>query len=699
MPIEIISPIPAEILPSGTGGGNYVLSDDAFDVALDGIPFLMGTADNRPYLREVQAVRKDMFDNFPEPGEYSMTEWWLRSQSDFGGGQGLTYQDPSVDNRYNIKFRQSTGINPWVAGQFSLLPESVSKQTSTLPGGNFSLARGYFGGAYSLPRVWYTADEKLYSYDTETGVITNVAYSGADPEAFITGLTSVGNKYYVANTTGIYTGTSAGAGAKIWNTGAQTVIEWTKGRLMAGIGNALYELVSGGPALPAAKFTHLDPAWQWTTIAEGPTSIYAAGSNYPDSAIYKLVLDNTGAVPTLTSGGSVAAPMPPGEEVNTIYCYLGTFMGIATNRGFRVGEIDSQGDVGYGPLLWEKASSGIQADDRFFYVGVAGGIDLDPDRPDPPVTTFPGISVVDDGICDGIYRVDLGQALQSSDGSAVRFAYSTDRFLSVPREAAGTVPGKMPLQGIAQIGDRFIFGVYRNSSPTYDDGYIALWPTDREETEVVFPPDPITTKYSKMATGYLQTGRVRFNTQEPKNFRFFSTRAPVPLDGSIDVDVIDDSGAVTRYISYDSAHPPDVGDIPLSAITTPKIYISLRFTLNRDDTDTSLGAIVNGWQIKGWPAAIRQRVFTLPLMCFDFEQDKTGQMIGYEGYAITRLQMMEQLAQSGRVFIIQDLYNEIGAQVVIEQMQFVQLSPPAPNGAVYGGYLTVKLKTVSDVIT
>lgn len=695
MPIEIISPIPDEILASGSGSGDYILADNSFDIALAGIPFILATTDNRPYTREVAAVRKQMFDNFAEPGEYSMTEWWLRSQSDFGGGQGLTYQDPDVDNRFNIKFHKSTGVNVWNPGEFELLPEAISAQLTQLGGNNHGLSHGYFNGFQSIPRVWFTAGPKLYSYDVETATVTNVLYSGADPEAEITSITGTGNKYYVANTTGIYSGTGAGAGTKIWNTGAFTVINWVKGRLMAGIGPSIYELVGAGPALPVAKFTHLLSGWEWSSIAEGPNAIYFAGSLYPDCSIYKLVLEVDGAVPTLASGGTVSAIMPPGEQINTIYCYLGTFMGIATNRGFRVGILDSAGDVSYGPLLWEKESYGIQGDDRFFYVGVVGGIDLQPDIPDKKSNTFPGILVADDGVCDGIYRVDLGQELRSADGSSVKYAYSTDRYLAKPRNSVDpiTFPGNMPLQSIAQIGDRYLFAVYQDTSPTMDDGYIALWPTDREFDEKVFLP-----AYSRMPDGYLETGRVRFNTQEPKAFRFFSTRAPVPLDGDIDVDILDGGGGVTRYITYTPAHPPDVGDIPLSAITTPQAYISLRFTLHRNTTDTSLGAIVNGWQIKAWPAAIRQRVFTFTVLCFDHEQDKTGQTQGYEGYALERLQLMEQIAQRSNVILLQDLYQNIGSQVLIEDMQFIQMAPPGPDTSGWGGYITFRLKTVSDVI-
>lgn len=703
MPIEIINPIPFEILSSGSGGGGYVLNSDAFDVAIDGQPFILATNDQRPLTREVPDINKQKFDNFAEPGEYSLQDWWLRSQEEWGGGQGLLYQDPSVDLRFNIKYRQSKGINVWKPGEIELLPDAFMEQRAELVGDDepLSFSGGYFD--IIIPHAWYTADDSLYDLNIEGGSTVNVAYSGADPKADIVAFTSFGDRYYVATTSGIYTGVGTGAGTKIWNnTSDQVVLGWAKGRLMAGIDNDVYELVGTGPALPTPKFSHLDADWVWTSITEGPTSIYFAGGSYPDNAIYKFVLETDGAVPTLTSGGTVAALMPPGEQVNTLYCYLGTFMGIATNRGFRVGVVDAQGDIAYGPLLWEGFSRCILGDDRFFYVIVRGGIDLNPDVSSPVASTFfDDVQVVDEFLCDGIYRVDLGQELQTSQGASLRYAYSTDRFVAIQSDPADPTGGHMPMQTIAMVGDRFIFGIYRELGSLSENGYRVFWPTDREELEVSTPPDSIAgpdPHYPKTTSGYLQTGRVRFNTLEPKTFRYFSVRSPAPLFGNIDVDFLDENDAPTRYITYTPARPPDIGDIPLSGSSIPLNYASLRFTLHRNEDTTHLGAVMNGWQLKAMPAPIRMREITLTVLCFDTEQDKTGQEIGYEGYALERLQRLEQTAQRGNVITLQDLYNDIASQVIIQQMQFAQFAPPGPVSRGYGGYITLRMKTVSDVI-
>lgn len=686
--MDIVRRIPWELTSRTVGGANYQLSTDAFDVAIAGIPFLLGTNDQRPYMREIENSRKDMFDNFAEPGEYSLTDWWLRSQQDWGGGQGLLYQDPDVDQRFNLKFKQSTGINPWVPGQIQLLPEAIpvtnTFESNLIP----ILSRGYrkASGAHA---AWVIGVNFLKSYDPVANTETDIDFTGPDPSNTPLSITSSGSRYYVATDTAIYTGVDTAAGTSIWTYAdaggpGDVEIEWVKGRLMLGRQNAVYELGGTGPALPTAVFTHLNTAWRWRSFAEGPTSIYAAGDDGTTSNIYKFTLETDGAVPTLASGGVIAASFPPGEIVRDIYCYLGTFLGISTNMGFRVGEIDNNGDISYGPLLWNLDSGQISGYDRFFYVMVPNGIRLDPEEQDARNPT--PLAVV-----GGLYRVDLGQRIQEQETGSIRYAYATDIYATHLNELED---GYEPIRTFCVLANRFVFTVYGTTAggapliPAWTDYFPTDFEAERSGGGV----------YDLLETGWVQTGRVRFNTLEPKLFRYFSVRSPAPLVGNIDVDAIDEAGSATRYITYTSAMPPDVGDIPLTGLEVPKTYMSLRFTLHRNADDTNLGAVMLGWQIKALPAPIRQRIFTLSLLCFDFEQDKTGQVIGYEGYSKDRFEDIEQIAQSGRAILLQDLYNDVIAQVVIEQYQFIQMAPPGPVSSAYGGYITLRLKTVADIV-
>lgn len=691
---EIVNPIPFLLSNRTFGGASYQLDTDAYDIAIGGQPFLLGTNDQRPYIREVLDSRKEMFDNFAEPGEYSLTDWWLRSQQDWGGGAGLRYQDPDVDARFNLKFKQSTGVNPWTPGDLKLHAAAVPVTNSFSSADVLMVVRAYRNDA-GTDKAWMVLSTALLSYDPIADTETVVDYNGVAVDSDIQSLTSSGDTYYVATKTNIYTGEDDGVGTNLWTFAdpspgedGAVFVEFAKQRLMMGYANSLYELVPpvGAPphALPATPvFTHLNPKWRWRSMADGPNAIFAAGNDGTSSAIYKFTLETDGAVPTLTSGGVITASFPAGEIVNSLYSYLGTFIGIGTNMGFRVGEIDANGDISYGPLLWNKPSYEQGGFDRFLYVRVEDGIIIDPeyqDSQDPPR----------EAVQTGLYRVDLGQREQEQTSGATRFAYATDIYSQHTGEDVDGVYNR-PMRAFTILSNRFLFAATGDRSVGISDLFTEYWPTDFEMAQSDTP-------YDLIESGWIQTGRVRYNTLEPKLFRYFSVRAPAPLLGEIDVDVINEAGDATRYITYTSLVPPDVDDIPLTGFDTPKTYMSLRFTLHNNPSTPSDGAVMNGWQIKALPAPRRQRQFTFSVLCFDREQDKTGQVIGYEGYALERIETIERMAQSSGAFLLQDLYNTVGSQVVIMSVQFVQMAPPGNNQSGWGGYITLQVRTVADVI-
>jgi hypothetical protein len=317
---------------------SFALSDIQYDFAIGGMPFLTAIDDEHPMTIAGAEQRKEQFDNQQIPGEQSLANWWLRSQSTFIGGAGVLYQDPSVDNQYAIRFADSVGVNPWVNGELSLL----RRTTQRIADGSANLHHlvGYNDGS---DRVWSAVGATLKSDDGSA--TTTITWGGA---GIIRSLTSDGTNYYAADNVGIYKGAGAGAGALAWNTGSTAVtVGWVKGRLMAGVDNKLYELTTGGPALPAANFTHLNTSWQWTAFAEGTNAIYAAGYAGSQSDIYKLVLDTSGAVPTLAAGGTQAAQLPRGEVVLALTSYLGTFVGIGTHPfkpGLGLGRLTELGE-------------------------------------------------------------------------------------------------------------------------------------------------------------------------------------------------------------------------------------------------------------------------------------------------------------------------------------------------------------------
>ena len=70
-------------LSNPTGGQNYAPTGIAFDIAIATQPFFLNTNDDNPYRRVTAQYRKQQIDQSREPGEQTLTGWWLRSQSTF----------------------------------------------------------------------------------------------------------------------------------------------------------------------------------------------------------------------------------------------------------------------------------------------------------------------------------------------------------------------------------------------------------------------------------------------------------------------------------------------------------------------------------------------------------------------------------------------------------------------------------------
>lgn len=647
--MDIVSRLPFGLGRSVATGATTQSGTVAYDVAIGGQLFMSAYSDDRPYLRGLAPVRKDQFDNDREPGEQSLANWWLRSQSTFIGGEGLLYQDPdqvaaaNLQNRHQIQYGHSVGVNPWTNGKLTLLRQTSQRVADA--SGQQHYVVGWKNGA--VDNFYSAFGANLKSDDGTT--TTTITWGGANT---ITSLASDGTNYYAADSVGVWSAAGTAAGTKIWNTGsANTVIGWVKGRLMAGIGNKVYELSGTGPTLPTPKFTHLNSSWVFTGFAESPVAIFASGYAGNQSAIYRFTLDNTGVVPTLASGGATACQLPMGEIALSIFCYLGTFIGIGTNRGFRVGEVDDQGNITYGPLNFTVPSTvttgvtAIAAYDRFFFVGMTSGID--------------GSS--------GLYRVDLSQPIYDNGvSSSLKFAYATD----LQTHLSGAI------SSVTNFGtsDRMVIGQVGQGA--YLESATSLEPT-----------------------GYFLTGRIRYSTLEPKIFKFLTVRLPNPYSGTVAASVIDPSGTQTSVYSVSEGSGQWINDIAMAAPSTAVEWLQLRLDFTRSGINASLGPEVNGWQFKAIPGSIRQRVFTVPLMCFDREADNNGQWDGYEGRTLDRLEAFEQIAQKGDSVVFQDLNLQRSWTVVIDDFEFKQMAQPAFNSNGYGGYLTVQMRTIADVVS
>lgn len=636
---SMVRKIPDHLSGLGPAGQDqYIPADNAYDYAVAGIPFLSATNDQRPYTERMAEIRKQQFDSFAEPGEQSLEGWWLRSQSTFSGGAGVLYQDPDNDNQFNFRFAESLGVDPWTAGELKLLRESTLAQSSSLTPAN---VRGFVSPT-GVDSFWYARGDALNKV-TDSGT-TNIIVTGSGFTIF--DITSTGSTYILARSNGIWSGSDAAAPTQRYtNAGTNWVVEFVKDRMIIGLNNSIYQgdLSAAAVALPTATYTHQDTGWVWKSITDGPSAIYVAGDSGTTSQIHKFAPTVNGSGVPILSWVGVTATMPAGEIIRDIYSYVGSFVGIATSKGFRVGEIDSNGDISYGPLLFEPAGGcrGITGFDRFMWVGSTNAHD--------------GAS--------GLFRVDLGNVIQEQTTKAVRYAYARDIYYGASAAAINSLT-------MFGASDRKVFAI---------TGVGAI----KEEATTL------------LEDGYLETGRIRYNTEEPKLYKFFSIRTPSPLLGNVAVTVLTENGGEISAITYSPTVASGTRDVGISSPAGPQNWIKFRFTLFRGGVPSE-GGVLNGWQLKALPGSIRQRMISQTFLLLDKEEDRTGQRIGRVGYARERFEAFKAAARAGDVVLYQELQENVSTQVVIEDWQYIQTAPPGPNRGVLGGYLTVIMRTVAE---
>lgn len=628
-------------------------TEAAWNYGIAGMSWLSAASAENPIIRQTAPYRKEQFDNQQDAGEQSLNGYWLRSEQSFHGGAGLLYSDPSTRSpNADIRFLKSKGVDVWTQGVVSLLrramPTAETPHASMVDSVSVRWQDGS-DGVFAISTDATPNNSYSLRVDPVTGAVTvtgaNIGTGGETPLS----CTSDGESIYVLTSEHILkAGISTTGPGTFFNlltlgfTAECGKIAWLKNRLIAGIDKDVYELTPISSSLPTPKYTAPQDDWCWTSLTETTSTIYAVGSNRTTSAIVKFQLDTAGEIPDLT-GGAVACQLPSGETALSAFGYLGTFIGIGTNKGARIGIGADDGGIQYGPLLfgWDQDSNVTDwaGRDSFLWCTVDNIID--------------GSS--------GLVRIDL-----STEIDTLRFAYATD--LCVPGEGD---PSRATTLSFIGASDR---------------KYFATELTDYYESA-----------NELVDFGYLETSRIRFSTLEPKIFKLMRIRGPL-LEAPLGVEAIDMFGSTSPGHTFPAGTVPGLQDILIDIPPTLQDFISLRFTLNSavdPDTDKrTLGAELNGWQVKAWPAPERQRIIQVPVWCYDFQQDKNGARIGYLGYAVQKLLQIEDIEAAGNQVTFQDFDMGVSYTCVIEALEFRQTAPP-PHFQGYGGILTFTLRTLT----
>jgi hypothetical protein len=639
---------------SGSVSQYYEITGNAFDVAIAGLPFILGVTDSTPYRRQTAEFRTQRVDQERDPGEQSLagSGYWIRSQSSLHLGQGINYQEPLEGDPDQTKFRYKTGegIDPWTTGQIKLLKKATLTEAATGKSYVFSTT---VNGADFLIKVAESASAtsrvlRTSTTGTETTLVNNTAITEK-----ILAAAMGGNDLMIVTPTKVWRYSFDDANPAIHQDYAinsadaasdKVAINYVKSRFVIA-----YSTTSGttqsyalarntGSSINFSTLTAINGSttlpsgFTFTAVTESSNAFYIGGYSGDEGMAFKVTVDNSGALSTMVR----VILLPKSEQLLQMYGYLGSYVMLGTSRGVRVAVVDTDGNVSYGPLVFE-ATGGVYAftaRNSFVWAGVNAGV----------------------GGQTGLIRINLGAPLANNG-----YAYATDL-------VATSVTGHV------------------HSVATFDNGRKAftvegsgLW--IEHSTDLV-------------ESGTFTTGLIRFDTLENKAWKRLRLRTPDTLQGDIQIARVTETAAnalttvaqgTTEQYDYDLAVVfPDVSP-----------DASFRFTLSRNSSDATTGAVIYGYSAKALPTPTRARVIQIPLFCFDRETDKLGNLLGYEGYARTRLSALEAVEGVGETVVIQD-FTAGGEPIeaVIEQITFIRSTPPNRNFSGFGGIVQVVARTV-----
>ena len=723
------------VLSNPSGNINYTATGYAYDIAIAGLPFFISPLDDSPYRRVTAQYRKQQIDQSREPGEQTLTGWWLRSQSSFHYGQGIKFFEPIQDESLRFQYTESKGLDVWTRGQATLLRNCDSQHITTggirTDGRPWQLMRSIqwdkdsntYNGVmivdeYDADKVFPAITVSITNKARTTNVATlttsaahglstgmQITITGVDAtfngEYRITAVPTTTTFTYTTATSGTVASTAvspAGTGvAEIvhfidYNSGTDypvqalcddgvyaywvtnvlnagtprlrvykkllsddasvsptlmitantitvtnAVMEYTKERIIMCVNDSVYEFATSATSLPTPVYTHKDPDHIFTSVTSSGAAIYVSGYSGIQSNIYKFTLEATGAMPTLTQA-ITAAELPVGEITFKISYYLG-YMAIGTNLGVRIAALsDTDGSINYGSLLFETEQPVYDFAFRNKFIWAATSVDGQV----------------------GVTRINLGQEI-----AQLIFAYAWD--LYDPDDTLGHYTTACAFMGDT---DRLAFCNAGNGV----DGTIYV----ESATELI-------------PSGSLRTGYIRYNTLEAKIFKLIQPRIDT-LNGAFAMESITSEGVAFNIGTFSQGDT--VPEVNVNYPTAAQQYLGFRFTMSRSDTDSSLGPLFTGYQVKALPAIPRQRLIQYPVMCYDHEMDKFNNEVGYEGSAWARMSQLESVENVGDTIRVEDFRTGESYIGLIEEMDFINKTPTDKRFSGFGGLLLVTIRSV-----
>jgi hypothetical protein len=722
------------VLSNPAGATNYSSTGEAYDIAIAGLPFFLLNSDDAPYRRVTAQYRKQQIDQSREPGEQTLTGWWLRSQSSFHYGQGIKFFEPIQEESLRFQYTESKGVNVWTKGQATLLKQSDSQHITT-------------GGIRTDGRPWqmmrsiqWTKNSNLYN-----GVLLADEY---DVDKIFPSITvSISNKALTSDVATLTTTTAHGL-----STGMQITITGVDATF-----NGEYR-ITGVPT--TTTFTYAKVATNVTSTAVSPVGTgvadvihfidYISGTDYPvhalcDDGVYaywvtnvlntgtprlrvykKLLSDDSSVSPTLMisdNGITVANAVMEYTKERIVMCVNDKVYEFSSTATSLPAAVYSHNDPDHiftsitssGAAIYISGYSGIQSNIYKFTLSTTGAM--------PTLTS--AITAAELPVGEKVFKISyyLGNmAIGTSEGMRMADASQLDGSITYGALIFETT------QPVYDFGfrDRYIWaatGVDGQVGVTRVDmgqplgnlqfpyAYDLYDPADtlgHYTTACAFLGDTnrlafcnagngadgaiyIESASTLMAEGTLRTGYVRYNTLELKIYKLMQARVDT-TDGGLFVDSVDYADNFFRIGTFSQGEL--VPEVNISYPQAAQEYLGFQFTLTRSSTDSSKGPLFTGYQIKALPAIPRQRLIQYPLSCYDHESDHFGVEVGFEGSAYDRMAQLESVENLGDTIRVEDFRTGESFIGLIEEMDFRNATPSDKRFSGYGGTLLVTIRTV-----
>jgi hypothetical protein len=722
-------------LSNPAGSTNYSATGEAYDVAIAGLPFFLLNSDDSPYRRVTAQYRKQQIDQSREPGEQTLTGWWLRSQSSFHYGQGIKFFEPIQDESLRFQYTESKGIDVWTKGQATLLKSSVAQHTTT-------------GGIQSNGRPWQYMRSIQWSKNSNlyNGVLLADEY---DIDKIFPKITvSISNKALTTNvatltTTAahglsvgmqiVITGVDATFNGEYRITGVPTTTTFTYAKTATNVASTAVSPVGTGVA-EVIHFIDYNSGTDDPVFAICDDGVFAfwvtnetSGGSSKLHVYKKLLSDDSSVSPTLmfnatgvvvstatmeyTKERIVMAVNDSVYEFSTTETSLPTPVYTHNDQDHIFTSITSSGSA-----IYISGYSGIQSNIYKFTLSTAGAMPTltsaitAAELPvgeivfkiayylgNMAIGTSQGMRMADvAGAQDG--SITYGALIFETTQPVYDFAFR-DRYIW----AASGVDGQVGVtrvdmgQPLGNLLFPYAYDLYNPADTLLsyttasafmgDTNRLAYCNAGNGSDGTIY----IESASTLLAEGTIRTGYVRYNTLELKIFKLMQARVDT-TNGGLNIDSIDYADNFFRIGTF--AQESTVPEININYPQASQEYLGFQFTLTRSSTDVTKGPLFTGYQIKALPAIPRQRLIQYPLSCFDHESDHFGVEVGYEGSAYQRMSQLESIENVGDTIRVEDFRTGESYIGLIEELDFRNATPSDKRFSGYGGTLLVTIRTV-----